>query len=66
MQVCRKGGALRRAALTARQDGTVRLRTAAPVAVRTGGGAPLAVRRPERAVAVFRVRADGEYVVTPV
>ncbi|GGL92776.1 large protein [Streptomyces fumigatiscleroticus] len=59
------GGALRRARLVARRGGTVRLRTAAPVAVRSTGSVPHGVQRPEKAVAVFGVEAGRAYVITP-
>ncbi|WP_406431079.1 glycosyl hydrolase family 95 catalytic domain-containing protein [Streptomyces sp. NBC_01589] len=58
-------GALTHAHLAARQSGTVRLRTAAPVTVHSTGGAETEVKRPESTVAVFKTKAGGEYVITP-
>ncbi|MFI0898202.1 glycosyl hydrolase family 95 catalytic domain-containing protein [Streptomyces sp. NPDC020983] len=58
-------GALTHAHLAARQGGTVRLRTAAPVTVHSTGGAGTEVTRPESTVAVFETEAGGEYVITP-
>ncbi|KOV23909.1 glycosyl hydrolase family 95 catalytic domain-containing protein [Streptomyces sp. XY152] len=60
-----RGGELRRARLSARQGGTVRLRTAVPVTVRSADGAAPEVRRPEKAVSVFRTKKGGDYVITP-
>ncbi|WP_181139157.1 glycoside hydrolase family 95-like protein [Streptomyces sp. Ru72] len=59
------GGALSNARLAALQSGTVRLRTAAPVAVHSTSSAPPDVTRPEEAVAVFETEAGEEYVITP-
>ncbi|WP_329373263.1 glycoside hydrolase family 95-like protein [Streptomyces sp. NBC_01483] len=58
-------GALTHAHLAARQNGTVRLRTAAPVTVHSTGGTETEVKRPESTVAVFETKAGGEYVITP-
>jgi alpha-L-fucosidase 2 len=58
-------GALAHAHLTARQNGTVRLRTAAPVTVHSTHGAATEVKRPESTVVVFEAKAGGEYVITP-
>ncbi|MBW8705716.1 hypothetical protein MBT84_39520 [Streptomyces sp. MBT84] len=58
-------GALAHAHLAARQSGTVRLRTTAPVTVHSMGGARTEVKRPESTVAVFETEAGGEYVITP-
>jgi alpha-L-fucosidase 2 len=58
-------GALAQAHLTARRHGTVRLRTAAPVAVHSTGGAETDVKRPESTLAVFQTEAGGDYVITP-
>ncbi|MGW2554947.1 glycoside hydrolase family 95 protein [Streptomyces sp. NPDC001635] len=58
-------GALAHAHLAARQSGTVRLRTTAPVTVHSTGGAHTEVKRPESTVAVFEAKAGREYVITP-
>ncbi|MET8964976.1 glycoside hydrolase family 95 protein [Streptomyces sp. NPDC004074] len=58
-------GALAHAHLAARQSGTVRLRTTAPVTVHSTGGAHTEVKRPESTVAVFEAKAGEEYVITP-
>ncbi|MFJ9915014.1 glycosyl hydrolase family 95 catalytic domain-containing protein [Actinacidiphila glaucinigra] len=61
-----RDGVLSRARLRAGHGGTVRLRTAAPVAVhRTGPPAQFAVERPESTLAVFEATAGGDYVITP-
>ncbi|MFF4829979.1 glycoside hydrolase N-terminal domain-containing protein [Streptomyces sp. NPDC001312] len=59
------GGALNHARLAALHGGTVRLRTAAPVAVHSTSSAPPDVTRPEEAVAVFETEAGGKYMITP-
>ncbi|MDN3026112.1 glycoside hydrolase family 95 protein [Streptomyces sp. S.PB5] len=58
-------GALTHARLAARRTGAVRLRTAAPVAVRAEGGARTEVKRPESTVVVFDAQGGEKYVVTP-
>ncbi|MFD8077275.1 glycoside hydrolase N-terminal domain-containing protein [Streptomyces sp. NPDC059718] len=61
-----RGGALSHARLTARHDGTVRLRTAVPVDVQAMGPPPgLRVDRPEDTVAVFEITGGRDYMIKP-